>query len=145
MRRLIPVLLVVAVFAVPASASAALVSLRGGHGTAVLAGSGTALGLKVARGSVRITDLPRGAHTVIHVTGAEHVVRVSRRTKVYRGRDMTFTVSYGRWRVGIRGAGIDVSASLRGRLTLRGIAGTYQIGSGPVRDWPRVRTSFFLR
>jgi hypothetical protein len=114
-----------------------LVSLRHGRGTAILKGSGTVIGTSIARGSIKITDLRGGARTRISVSGYERVVRVSSRTKIYSGRNMTFGVYYGRWRVRVRGRGINVSAAVRGRLTLRGIAGTYAINDGAARAWPR--------
>jgi hypothetical protein len=55
----------------------------------------------------------------------------------------------GRWRIKLRGRGVNVSAVVRGALTLDGAnsgdPGLYAIDGGSLRSWPRTRRTFGLQ
>jgi hypothetical protein len=115
-------------------------SLDRGRGVAWLVDRGSALG-RIKRGSIRVTNLPGGS---IHVGGWEHRRRTGRRTRVFWGRNLTFSIINGRWRVRLRGRGINVSAVAHGRLALAGRWGTYSIDYSDPQPWPRRKTAFPL-
>jgi hypothetical protein len=119
------------------------VELSNGRGLAVLQARGAIFG-SIGRGTVRITDLPRGSATSISVYGAETVRRVDDRVTLYRGRDMSFYVERGWWKVRIQGENIDAGAAVKGRLTLRGQAGTYALRDGDPHPWPTQKRVFKL-
>jgi len=152
MRRLIFLTVLIALPTALAAASPAsafsfrlaggtAVSLQHGRGFARLQEHGSALG-RIRRGRLRVTNLPGGR---IHVGGWEHVRRVGPRTKVYRGRGLTFSIVGGRWRFRASGRGINVSAVARGKLVLEGTRGTYRLDYGRTRRWPRHARTFILR
>ena len=116
-------------------------SLRDGKGVAHVVGRGGILG-SVARGRVRIRDLPDRAGTKISVSGAEWSRVIDARTTVYGGRDLRFRALEGAWAVRIAGRGIDASAGGRGRVTLKGSAGTFSVDGDDYRRWPEDRTTF---
>ncbi len=119
-------------------------SLEGGRGYAVVTSrDGTMLG-SVGRGRIVFRNFRRGAETEWKVWGCDRRRRVARRT-VCIGRNLSFRVVDGRWRVALRGRGINASAVLQGSVTLEGTAGTYAIGDpADKRSWPRSARTFFL-
>lgn len=119
------------------------VELKGGRGVALFRVRGGLLG-SFRRGTLRITDLPRGIETEIGVDGAENERRVNDRTVVYSGRNIRFYLLGGWWRARIQGRGIDVGAQVRGHLALVGSAGTYRLRDGDEHEWPEKRRVFRL-
>ena len=113
------------------------VSLADGRGIAIVTSRAGAMIGTVTRGRIVINDLPRGDRTSVEVSGCERRRRVNRRTVVCTGRDLSFSVVDGRWRATLSGTGINASAVLEGALSLKGNRGTYQVGDGRERRWPR--------
>ncbi len=120
------------------------VQLEDGRGFAtVVSREGAILG-SVGRGRVTIRDFPRGERTSIQVWGCERRRRLGPRTRLCIGRDIRFVVSYGAWRVAMKGRDIDASAVVDGTLTLRGTAGTFSLEGDDPRRWPRSAETFEL-
>jgi hypothetical protein len=120
-----------------AGADGESLSLADGRGLAIVTSRDGAMFGNVARGRIVINDLPRGARTTVEVSGCERRRRPNRRIFVCAGSDLGFSVAGGRWRAVISGTGIDASAVLEGALSLKGNRGTYQVGDGRERRWPR--------
>jgi hypothetical protein len=102
----------------------------------------------VARGRVRVVDLPGGTRPVRRCN--RRGVRVSAFALEYRGRNVRCLVfGQGPWQVVMRGRGIYASGKVRGSLTLDapsvGATGIYKIGSRDFRRWPRAPRTFGLR
>ena len=119
--------------------------LAGGHGAAVLRSRDGALLGTLAKGTLVVHDWSEGPETEIRISGCERFSWPARRTRECTGRRITFSVLAGAWRVSIEGSRINASAVLRGSVTLRGTRGTYAIGNGPDRRWPREAETFYLR
>jgi hypothetical protein len=125
--------------------------LRGGNGRAAVARVG-AVFLSVRTGKVRIVDLPGGNRPFFNC-GSRTVRRISSTTVEVRGSSIRCRVWSGQggrpWQVIMRGRGISASGVVRGSLTLdalsRGAPGTFRIGSGDLRRWPRSARTFELR
>ncbi|MDQ3865244.1 MAG: hypothetical protein M3304_00230 [Actinomycetota bacterium] len=120
------------------------VQLANGRGFATFVGREGAILGSVGRGTVTIQDFVGGESTSVEVFGCERRRRPALRTRVCIGRHLRFVVRFGAWRVTMRGRGIDASAVVEGRLTLRGKAGTYSIGGSDPRRWPRSVERFEL-
>ena len=120
-------------------------TLEDGRGYAVVtSSSGTMLG-GVARGRVVVTNYPRGSRTKISLSGCDTRKRINRKTVVCAGRGLSFSIVDGRWRVLLRGMGINASAVVSGSVTLEGSSGTYAIGdSDDERPWPDSARTFRL-
>lgn len=150
-----PLLLLALVFgaalAATASADAAVArtpgsesfSLRNGSGTAVIWQRGSLLG-RIRRGRLVVIDLPTPGSPTVIVRGHETKRVLNESTTEYRGRDISFRVFGGGWRVRIRGRGIHVSGVARGWLRLGGTSGTFAVGDAPFRPWPRTPQLFKL-
>jgi hypothetical protein len=110
-------------------------SLRGGSGIASVWQRGALLG-HLRSGRLIVIDLPTSGSPTVIVRGYETKKALNATTTEYRGRDMSFRIFGGTWRVRIRGRGIDVSGVVRGWLRLGGISGSYAIGDGDYRPWP---------
>ena len=117
------------------------IELVDGLGRASIKVQGAGLGsLEVGR--IVITDFVRADGTEIAVWGADWQRRLNDRAVEYGGRDLRFRVFGGRWRVWIKGVGINASAVGRGTLALgpyskRGRSeGTYAIGGDEAVAWP---------
>jgi hypothetical protein len=97
-----------------------LFSLESGRGVVLIDVRGNILG-RLTSGSVRVTDLtPLDRHWA-YVAGRKITqTRLGPRTVLYRGQGLRFRMLGGRYRVLIRGAGIDVEAVGRGLVTLDG-------------------------
>jgi hypothetical protein len=153
MRRLFLLLALTVVTAlsaaVPASAALARTpdaqsfSLRDGSGIASVWQRGALLG-HLRSGRLIVVDLPSPGSPRVIVRGHETKRVLNDSTTEYRGRDMSFRIFGGTWRVRIRGRGIDVSGVVRGWLRLSGISGTYAIGDGDYEPWPTTPQIFRL-
>jgi hypothetical protein len=115
-------------------------SLKSGHGLAIVESRGALLG-RIRAG--RIVATPN-----VVVRCWRHRARLASGLIRYRGLRAgcaykTFHVfsDDGRWRVRVRGRGIDVSGVVRGSLALNGAntgrTGTYSIAGSRYRRWPR--------
>jgi hypothetical protein len=135
--------------AVPASAAVARTpgsqsfSLRDGSGIASVWQRGALLG-HLRSGRLIVVDLASPGSPTVIVRGHETKKVLNDATTEYRGRDMSFRIFGGTWRVRIRGRGIDVSGVVRGWLRLSGISGTYAIGEGDYEPWPATPQVFRL-
>jgi hypothetical protein len=113
-------------------------SLENGRGTAIVRSrEGSILG-SVRRGRVRAVNG--------HVRGCETRRRLSRRTVLCIGNDLTFWATGRGWTITARGRGINASGVLKGSLTLQGTRGTYSLepGGGNERPWPRLRRTYSI-
>jgi hypothetical protein len=121
-----------------------LLSLESGRGYAVVASREGAMFARVGRGRIAVRDYARGSRTDWKVSGCDRRKRVARRV-VCMGRNLSLSIIDGRWRVGLRGRGINASAVLQGSVTLEGTAGTYAIGDPEDKlAWPRSPRTFSL-
>lgn len=131
------------------TSGAELVELRAGYGRAVIGRRGSVL-IRVGTGRIRVVDLPGGLRP--NRSCNKRGVRVSRSTIQYRGTDVRCRIwsgaSGGPWQAVINGRRINAAGSVRGSLTLdafdSGPRGTYRIGDGPLRWWPRTARTFTL-
>lgn len=119
------------------------VSLENGRGVVVVTSRDGAMLGTIARGSVRIHDMPRGHVTSVRVWGCERRRRPARRTVLCVGRGLRFRIEYGTWRATLRGRGIDASAVVEGSLAIKGTRGTLII-EDEERRWPRELETFSL-
>jgi hypothetical protein len=126
----------------PLTANAQALSLDGGHGLAIIALRGSVLG--TLRHGRLIVKIPRRSRAVAYVYGAESKRKLSARRTLYRGYRLRYRVFGGAWRLRIEGRGIDAGAAGRGWFGLQGTRGTYSIGGGAYRLWPRVYKTFTL-
>jgi hypothetical protein len=122
-----------------------VVALEEGSGMAVVLSRDGGMYGRVARGRIVVTDFRRGGETEVDLRGCDRRRRVSDVTVVCAGRELRFQIVDGRWRAGIRGAGIDAAAVLDGTLTLAGTRGTYSIDDEDEEPWPRDPQTFALR
>ncbi|HXV57222.1 MAG TPA: hypothetical protein VD704_05075 [Gaiellaceae bacterium] len=130
---------------------AELFELRGGNGRAAVSRLGSIF-LSVRTGRVRIVDLPGGKRPFFNC-GSRTLRRISSTTVEVRGTSIRCRVWSGDggrpWQVIMRGRGISASGVVRGSLTLdavsRGAPGTFRIGDGDLRRWPRNARTFVLR
>jgi hypothetical protein len=151
LRRFL-VILLVGLLAMPAAGAQGTVartpgavelSRKDGHGFAKISRRGTLLG-RVRRGRVVATRN-------VFVGHWSSKRRVSDDRVAYRGTRMTLRVysSDGRWRVRLRGRGINVSGVVNGWLTLDGVnsgsTGLYSIEGRRYRPWPLSQRTFSLR
>ena len=150
MRRPVLIVIVGAALAAGVQASAAAVrtanaqplSLRWGHGRAVVAARGAILGT-LRRGRLVVT-IPDGSSAVVTVYGAEYRRRLSRHRTLYRGHWLRYRIFDGSWRIRILGRGVNASAAGSGWFGLEGTEGQYSIGGGSYRRWPTVYRTFRL-
>lgn len=143
LRRSLLLAAVLALVAAPpagARPSVSGIELSNGSGRAVLALRGAVLGA-VERG--RVTVKVTGTQTSWRVDGYEWSRRLDSGAVVYGGQGIRFRLFRGHWRLVAQGVGINASAAGRGTVTLRG-TGTYSLGGGPDRPWPRVEQTLQL-
>lgn len=139
--------LLAVVLAIPATIAAApevrgSISIEEGSGVITIRGRGALLG-KLARGQVTVVDLsPLDAWTP-RVNGVTRL-----RTTVLRGRDVNVYVPGGRYRIMLRGEGINVSVRGSGVATLdgepdvaTGFTGTYWVGDDEPQPLPDTATT----
>ena len=124
--------------------SSSTLSLSNGRGVAILSSQDGAVLGTVGRGRVRLFDGPRGTETRSRLSGCRTMRRVSPYTRLCIGRNISFSVVDGTWRLKLRGMRINASAVLRGTTLLVGTRGTYRIDDGETRPWPRAVESFRL-
>jgi hypothetical protein len=120
------------------------VELSSGHGYALLANRGSALG-NVRRGWIRVLDIGGGGTPSGWVRGCESRSGRLAEQLDCAGSGLRFYVHGGTWRIRIKGRGINVSAVIRGAVGLdrAGCTScTYRIGDGAKRRWP-ARLKFF--
>jgi hypothetical protein len=140
------VALAVGVLALPAGAEQLRGSLevKDGRGVITVKGRGALLG-RLDRGSLVVVDLTPNDQWSPRVNGVPRGKLVS-----IRGRDITFYVPAGRYRIVARGEGVNLSARGTGSVVLdgqpdaTGATGSYTIGDGgsqPIPDEPE-RTTF---
>ncbi len=119
-------------------------SLQNGRGHAVVTSRDGVMFARVGRGRIGIRNYARGTQTGWKVSGCDRRTRVARRV-VCVGRNLSLSIIDGRWRVALRGKGINASAVLQGSVTLEGTAGTYAIGDPEdTHPWPRSARTFSL-
>jgi hypothetical protein len=149
LRRLLLLALAAGLFTVPvAGASGALARTTGRPYLQFLDGAGVA---KVRFRGNFLGHVGRGrivATRNVHVSGCESRRGLSGRLKACRGSDLGFrTPSDARWRLRLRGRGINASGFVRGCMTLDGIErgdpGDFRIGE-PLRRWPPEATRYRL-
>jgi hypothetical protein len=126
MRKLVLVAcsLAVAAAAAVVSAGAAengLLSVDQGRGVVTLDVRGSVIG-RLANGTLRVTDLtPRDPFgEIVYGKNLLAEERVGPRTVLYRGQGLRFRMIGGRYRIRVAGTGIDVSAVVRGIVSLDG-------------------------
>jgi hypothetical protein len=96
-------------------------SVDQGRGVVTLDVRGVVLG-RLANGSLRVTDLtPRDPFgEIVFGKNLYEEERVGPKTVVYRGQGLRFRMIGGRYRIRVAGTGIDVSAVVRGTVSLDG-------------------------
>jgi hypothetical protein len=117
--------------------TAGVLSVEQGRGVVALDLRGVVLG-RLASGTLRVTDhTPRDRFEEIVNGRAVDTEFVNARTTIYRGQGLRFRMVGGRYRIVVRGVGIDVSALGRGIVQLDGDArapgestGLYSINEG---------------
>jgi hypothetical protein len=127
------------------------VELNHGNGRAVVTGRGALL-VHIGRGRLRIVDRPGGGRPALSDTCRRRAHRVSRTTLEVRGRNVGCFIwsgaGGGSWQAVMRGRNINASGQVRGSLTLdavnTGRVGTFRIGGGALRAWPRRVRTFAL-
>jgi hypothetical protein len=152
MRRLLLLTLIALTVVPPAearglmrfnSATTDALLLERGRGTAVIASRNGAVLGHLRAGRLTIVDLGRDSR--VRVRGdVEKTEKLGPRAKRYWGTDIRFSILVGRWRVHIKGRGINASAQIRGVVRLRGTRGTYSIDNGDEHPWPRSWRTFRL-
>jgi hypothetical protein len=116
--------------------TAGTLSVEGGVGYVTVRGQGTIVG-RLDRGEIVLNDASPGDQWSPRLNGVPRGRVVSA-----RGRDMTFFVPGGRYRVSLRGEGISLSArgigvaQLRARPGARIDAGTYATGDAAPTPLP---------
>lgn len=114
------------------------ISLKKGVGYAVVWRKGAVLG-RVRRGTIIVDDLPGGGEPSGFVRGCERRSGSISTRLACRGRDLSFYIHGGTWKVRIEGRGINVSGVVRGILGLDradGGTGRYSIGDDAYKRWP---------
>jgi hypothetical protein len=111
---------VVAASAGAADPNSGVLSVERGRGAVLLEVRGSVLG-RLANGTLRVTDqTPRDRFEAMVVGRKMTEERIGPRTVVYRGQGLSFRMVGGRYRIGVRGNGISLSAAVRGSVTLDG-------------------------
>jgi len=116
------------------SPGAQTLSLRRGHGLAIVSIRGSTLG-RLAAGRIRIYK-PSWSTARIFVYGSSWHTRRPGGWRVWVGTGMTYRIYGGTWRARIRAWGISLSAAGRGWFALEGNRGTYSKAGAPYRRWP---------
>jgi hypothetical protein len=103
--------------------TAGVLSVDQGRGVVLLELRGVVLG-RLASGTIRVTDqTPRDRFEEIVNGRVVEPEYIGPRTTLYRGQGLRFRMVGGRYRIVIRGSGIDVSAIGRGLVQLDGELG----------------------
>lgn len=143
MRRILPLLALLLLFALPSLADAGrdkpkpppkgpgTLEISGGRGVIMLKMRGSAIGF-VERGRVIVVEKDD--------EGGDG--------QTYNGKNIKFRAVDGAYRIMIRGIGIDLSASGRGQVTLlgqkRGDSGEFSLNGGDPQPLPRRATTLQL-
>jgi hypothetical protein len=133
--------------AVPGTPGSVWVSLQSGRGLSAIMSHGSVLA------QVRAGRIVATGNVIVRCW--RYKTRLDSGLVRYRGRadgcryiKLRVSSDSGTWRVSIRGRGINVSAVVRGSLTLDGAdtgsAGSYSIAGRPAKPWPRTRHTFVL-
>jgi hypothetical protein len=140
MRAALVLLCALAAAAVPAAFAservAGTLSIESGVGVVTVRGQGTLVG-RMERGEVIVNDLTPGDQWSPRINGVPRG-----RLAVLRGRDVTFYVPGGRYRIALRGETISLSARgigvalLRARENARFDTGTYATGDDAPSPFP---------
>jgi hypothetical protein len=124
MRKAALLLLLAGLLAAPATAALVArggderLSINDGRGFVWIEARGALIG-RLDKGQIVVTDLtPLDANDPIVYGCEEELFRGP--ANVCRGEDIRYRLVGGKWRVAIRGAGIDLSAAARGRVLLDG-------------------------
>jgi hypothetical protein len=149
MRRVLALLVLAGILAVPAAATASTssrgdvndgtLSVRNGVGRVWIGARGAVIG-RFDTGYVKIFDPADGDPVELQVWGAEHHRDITDTTEVYSGTNVRFRIS-GRFRVTVGGSDIDLSAVGQGRFGLHGNDtdgpdGVFWRNDGPQRSLP---------
>ena len=127
-----------------AKAASGSLSIEDGRGTVTVGGKGVLVG-RMERGSLEILDLSSGDQWSPRVWGIPRGKAVT-----LRGKNVSFYIPGGRYRLTARGTGISISARGSGWVSLVGDpdpvgdTGTYAIGDGtpdPLPGEQTIRTS----
>ena len=151
MRRLCLILLC-GLVAVPAALAAAstpgdgVLELKNADANIIVAGSRGTLWGQMDKGRLIVTD-PIAGDGTIYVSGAEKTHSVSDAVTIYSGIDIHFRVTAGKYRLNLKGVGIDFTAVGLGTAQLSGDVlafdpGNYSLDSGkwiPVPFFPATR------
>jgi hypothetical protein len=153
MRRILLLLGLAAVLAMPVAVSAAggtdgTLSIRRGHAMVLLKLKGTTIG-RMARGTIRIRDLnpyddvtPQIRHCRLRYPNAT--------TIACTGRKIVFRAANARFNIRLNGSGIYLSAVGRGSVSLEGLgtlpasSGLMSLDSGPYQPIPDEPTIFII-
>jgi hypothetical protein len=158
MRKAAVLVLLAGLLAAPAAASLVAgmgderLSISDARGLVRIEGKGALIG-RLDKGLVTVTDLsPLDVNDPIVYGCDEEWFRGP--AYFCRGEDIRYRLIGGRWRVAIRGAGIDVSAAARGRVLLDGdgiYTGVYstsgvdcRLAAEECEPVPEEETSFML-
>lgn len=126
-----------------AAGAGSALELLGGRGTAIVSSRNGALIATVRRGRIVVLDRRPGATTTVRFWGCEQRRRPTARKRVCIGRGLRVSVLRGSWQTTLVGRGVNASAVVEGRLTLRGTRGRFVIDRS-ARRWPRVFRSYAL-
>ena len=151
MRRLCLILLC-GLVAVPAALAAAstpgdgVLELKKADANIIVAGTRGTLWGQMDKGRLIVTD-PIAGDGAIYVSGAEKTHSVSDAVTIYSGVDIHFRVTAGKYRLNLKGTGIDFTAVGLGTAQLSGDVlavdpGNYSLDSGkwiPVPFFPATR------
>lgn len=110
-------------------------SVEGASGTVIVQARGAVIG-RVASGTVVIADLSPGDDNDPVVWGAQFRRQTGPGTIVYRGRNITFRLIGGGFRVTVKGSGISISVVGRGDAFLDGDAGVFSTSGADCRFAP---------
>jgi hypothetical protein len=117
-------------------------SVRDARGTITISGRGGVIG-SFAQGRVTISDPVEGDGTGPIVTGDEWSRERNETTTTWGGTRVRFRIIGGAFRIVVRGRGINLSAVMKGNVTLKGADtgddGTYSVNGseyGPIPNFP---------
>jgi hypothetical protein len=157
MRRL-ALLTVLAFFLAAPAAGFALtgdddgtLSVKSGIGKVYLNFSGSAVG-RVHNGVIRVTDPVASDGLGFNFSGCEEEHDRGTSTTICRGKDLRFRAIGGKYQIGLKGAGIYLSAVGHGYAVLNGAGddpnigadGTYSLNDGPYRSLPDFTATVLL-
>jgi len=155
MGRILLLITLLAALTVPLAVAAGTpddgtLSVKRGHGTAVLKLKGTVIG-RVKNGRVQVRDFrPFDGNDPQLTCGSRRRHVPGTAMWSCKGRNIGFRVTDGRFNVNVRGTGIWISAVGRGPVSLDGVGdqglpdGQFSIDSEPYQSLPDFLTTFYL-